>query len=86
MTVILSESKLPTEAQEWLAEAEYFDERELMDAITKARNRVKKMTGSGKPFAHGAKLNENEPTDPEAAKRRGDERFRRIMREVGQNI
>ena len=86
VTVILSESKLPTEAQEWLAEAEYFDERELMDAITKARNSVKKMTGSGKPFAHGAKLNENEPTDPEAAKRRGDERFRRIMREVGQNI
>jgi hypothetical protein len=57
---------------------------ELREAIDHEVEYYKALTGSGQPFAHGtARLVEGAPQTDEERKRRGDERFKRIMREVG---
>ena len=49
----LAKTNLPDSAKEWLMESQYKDEAALKEAIGRATERVKKLTGSGQPFAQG---------------------------------
>ncbi len=50
----LDATNLPQSAKDWLAESQYKNEKELKEAVARATDRVKTMTGSGQPFALGA--------------------------------
>jgi len=50
---LLSETNLPSASKKRLAEGEYEDESALREAILAEVEYVKKLTGSGQPFAQG---------------------------------
>ena len=49
----LAETNLPQAAKEWVAEGTYADEAQLQEAVGRAVERVKKLTGSGQVFDEG---------------------------------
>jgi len=76
----LAETNLPKVAKEWLAEGTYADEAQLQEAVGKAVERVKKLTGAGEPFGQGGSkpLSEQAMTDEEydqAYQKRIQERY-----------
>jgi hypothetical protein len=76
----LGESNLPDASKERLANAQYADADVLQAAITAEVAYVKKLTGSGRPFAQGA----SQVTQPEP--RTEEEKvaeFNEIMRSIG---
>lgn len=58
---VLAEAKLPQVVKEWVAEGTYADEAQLQEAVKKAVERVKKLTGSGEPFGQGGSA----PVEPQ---------------------
>jgi len=63
----LAETNLPKIAKDWVAEGTYADEAQLQEAVGKAVERIKKLTGSGEPFGQGGSkpLAEQGMTDEE---------------------
>ena len=53
--------------KDWVAEGTYADDAQLQEAVKKAVERVKKLTGSGEPFGQGSSkpLAEQGMTDEE---------------------
>jgi len=72
----LAETNLPQVAKDWVAEGNYADEAQLQEAVQKAVERVKKLTGAGQPFGQGGSkpASEQAMTDDEY-----DERFQKIQ-------
>ena len=63
----LAEAALPQVVKDWVAEGTYADDAQLQEAVKKAVERVKKLTGSGEPFGQGSSkpLAEQGMTDEE---------------------
>jgi len=75
---------LPTALKARIVGRAFKTSNELREAIDHEVEYYKALTGSGQPFAQGsARLVESAPLADEERKRRGEERFKRIMREVG---
>lgn len=78
----LAETNLPEFAKTSLAAGEYETAEQLQEAIATVVAEVKELTGSGRPFAVGEGAG-SEPLSLEEQEKRADERFDRIMREIG---
>lgn len=70
-------NRLPDAAAEWLLEAQYTTNEQVMEAVAKAQQRIKALTGSGAVLGQTARTQETATMTPEKYQARLDEADRR---------
>jgi hypothetical protein len=82
---LLAATNLPQAAREWVAESDYADEAEFSVMLAKATDRVKKLTGSGRPFTvlREGDAKENIVPTPEKLEELAQARWQNIKNHYG---